>query len=119
MPLNVETSENSTKEFLKTHYYKCNYAKLKKAVFDVLDELGFDLTNEDDEYYEHLFQRHDVNLTLKFNEFNQRETCIDFFIDAYYFLFPKSKVEKLMTIIYAKVNKLVEFKGLGLHPEVK
>lgn len=118
MPLNVETSENAKYDFLKTHYYKCDYLKLKKAVIEVCESLDFDLTHEDDDYFELLEQRNDVNLTIKFNEFNKRETSLDIFVDAYYVFMKKTKVEKLLRTIYVNLNKKVEFKGLGLHPEV-
>lgn len=118
MPLNVETSENSKYEFLRTHYYKCDYLKLKQSVIKVCEGLGFVLSNEDDDYFELLLQSRDVNLTVKFNEFHKRETALDFFVDAYYVFMKKTKVEKLLRTIYVQLSKLVEFKGLSLHPEV-
>lgn len=118
MPLNVETSENSRHDFLKTHYYKCSYVQLRKAVIDVCEALGFTLTFEDEGYCEILLQRRDANLTFKINEFTKRETGLDIFVDAYYVLMKKTKVEKLLRTIYLHLGKKVEFKGLGLHSEV-
>ncbi|UKI49570.1 MAG: hypothetical protein L6U99_13150 [Clostridium sp.] len=44
--------KNAKYDFLKTHYYKCDHLKLKKAVIEVCKALDFDLTHEDDDYFE-------------------------------------------------------------------
>ncbi len=112
----LETSETAKQDYLKTRWYKSNFQMTKKAVIEVLNDMGFEPGVTDDTYGEIFIEGPKFDMTITIFEFSVLETAVDVFYNSKYFLdLGKSKVDILK--FYTKLNEKIQFKGFALHPE--
>ena len=64
-----ETHELHRKEVLRTRWYQCTYQDMKKAIFDVAEELGYGVIDVNDTYQEMLLEGPNV-LVIKVSSFS-------------------------------------------------
>lgn len=109
-----ETRELHTKEAFRTNWYQCTYDQIKKAIFEVAEELGYDVVDVNDTFKEILLEgRHMI--IIKVTSFNKFEQGIDFNITTKW-LFDLGRGKVLVGRLYDSIAKHVKFKGVSLHP---
>lgn len=111
-----QTSENAKNDFLRTRWFKTNYAKAKQTVLDVLKSYGLSTTDINDDYGEILVECQEFNLVVTIFEFRVNEVSIDVYIESHY-TFDFGKTKKILQGFYNDVAKNIEFLGYSLHKE--
>lgn len=114
MAYTCETKEDEGYELLQTHYYKTSYELMKQAVIEYFKNLGYQVTDFNDDYGEGMVISSKLRATIKIIMQNPRETSIDFFVE-YNGLFGKKQVGIFLANFYDYCSRKFEFKGLGLH----
>lgn len=115
MPKYLETAERHSDEALKSRYYKASYAQAKEAVKKILPDFRYEIYNENDDFGEIIATNGKFNMTLKIYMVNMRETSVDIFLENNR-MFDFGAGKKHITEFYQALNKVLEFKGLSLHP---
>lgn len=110
-----QTSENANQDYLKTRWYKASYQMAKKKVLDLLDKEGLKPEVTDDTYGEIFVETPKYDMTITIFEFSIQETSIDITFESK-MLFDFGKSKAIINDFYSKINKVLEFKGLSLHP---
>ncbi len=111
-----ETSENSTKEFLKTRYYKTSDFKLLDRIPEILKSMGCEILGINKDYAEISAYTDKYDITVKVVNTAINETSVDVFISSRYF-FDFNKSKKVIDLFYSNLNKEFEFIGLALHSD--
>ena len=109
-----ETRELHSKEAFRTRWYQCNYEQMKKAIFDVAEELGYAVIDVNDTFKEILLEgRHLV--IVKITSFNKYEQGVDFNITTNWLL-DLGRGKAFVNRLYDSIAQHVKFKGISLHP---
>lgn len=109
-----ETRELHTKEAFRTHWYQCTYDQMKKALFDVAEDLGYSVVDVNDTFKEILLEGRHL-IIVKVTSFNKYEQGIDFNITTKWLL-DLGRGKTLVNRLYAGIAEYVKFKGVSLHP---
>lgn len=109
-----ETHELHRKEALRTRWYQCTYQEMKKAIFDIAEELGYGVTDVNDTYQEILLEGPNV-LVIKVSSFSRYEQGVDFNLSTKWF-FDFGLGKNTIIRLYDQLAKHVKFKGVSLHP---
>ncbi len=115
MSKTFQTSEGAKRDILKTRWYKGNYKMVKNAVLKVLDECGFTPESTDDNYGEIFIENDQFAMTITIFEYSIAETAVDIYYESKR-LFEFGNWKKDIIYFYSRLNDIVQFKGLGLHP---
>ena len=109
-----ETHELHRKEALRTHWYQCSYQDVKKAIFDMAEELGYGVIDVNDTFQEMLLEGPNT-LVIKITSFGRYEQGVDFNLTTKWF-FDFGLGKNTVTKLYAQIGRHVKFKGVSLHP---
>ena len=93
-----ETSDNSSYDTLRTHYYRNRLDEVKEELYDFIKEEKGNLQDENDNYQEILFERSGYSCIIKITSITPIEHAIDFKVNTYNLLgFGKGKkiIERL------------------------
>ena len=108
-----ETSDNSSYETLKTHYYRNRIDEVKEAIHELINEEKGHLQDENDTYQEILFETSGYSCTVKITSTTPIEHAIDFKVNTYNLIgFGKGK--KVIENFYSILDKKLSFKGISL-----
>ncbi len=114
-----ETSEQGTKEYLQTHYYKCISDKMLEFIPKLFTEhYGFKVIAVNDDYSEICAYSTKEDITVKVTSVEINRTAVDFFISSRT-LFDFSRVKNLIVDIYKEISKEFEFLGVSLNNGTK
>lgn len=109
-----ETREMHKKEILRTRWYHATYADVKKAIFEVADELGYAVVDVNDTYQEFLLEGRAV-LVIKVCSYSRYEQGIDFNITTKsFFDFGAGRLK--IKEWYDRLGRHLHLKGISLHP---
>ncbi len=114
MAKTYETKENSNKEFLQTHYYKCVIDQMIKVVPEILTEMHCDILSVNEDYNEISAYCDNYDITIKLVMVEIGKTAVDIFISSR-FLFDFNKTKKVMLEVFNRISKRFEFIGLSLN----
>ena len=109
-----ETRELHSKEAFRTHWYQCTYDQMKKAIFDVAEELGYGVIDVNDTFKEILLEGPHL-VIIKVTSFNRYEQGVDFNITTKWLL-DLGRGKHVVNRLYNSIAKHVKFKGVSLHP---
>ncbi len=108
-----ETSDNSSYNTLKTHYYRNRYEEVKEALYELIKEEKGNLQDENDQYQEVLFETSGYSCIIKITSTTPIEHAIDFKVNTYN-LFGFGKGKKVIERLYALLDNKLQFKGIAL-----
>lgn len=111
----IETGENQKSLILQTHYYKASYDQIKEAYLAILEELKHNIVSVNDDYTEVYSEIPHMEVIAKIIMQDPKETSIDFYINSDFLMGAKSKAEKFIQTVLAKIEAKYEFKGVSLH----
>ncbi len=111
----IETSENSTKLPLQTHYYKASYEQIKNVYLSVLEELKHNIVSVNDDYTEIYSEIPHMTVIAKIIMQDPLETSIDFEIHSEYLVGSGRKALKFIDTVLKKIEEKYPFKGVSLH----
>lgn len=119
MSKTFETSENGTKEYLQTHYYKCMSDKMLEFIPKLFTEhYGFKVIAVNDDYSEICAYSNREDITVKVTSVEINKTAVDFFISTRS-LFDFGKTKTLILDIYNEISKQYEYLGVSLNKGTK
>ena len=113
MPKVYETSENASKDFLLTRYYKANAKRILDFLRDYYKKNNVRIVNYNEEYMELSIATEMYDMTIRPFQFSVSETAVDMFIDSRY-LFDFGKTKKIINEFYDMLAKNFPFIGLAL-----
>ncbi len=111
----IETSENSTKLPLQTHYYKASYEQIKNVYLSVIEELNHNIVSVNDDYTEIYSEVPHMTVIAKIIMQDPLETSIDFEIHSEYLVGSTRKAMKFIDTVLKKIEEKYPFKGVSLH----
>ena len=111
----IETSENSSKLTLQTHYYKASYEQVRNVYLEALDSLKHNVVSVNDDYAEVYSEIPHMTVIAKIIMQSPLETSIDFEIHAEFLMGNNKKAFNFIETIYKKLEEKYEFKGVSLH----
>ena len=109
-----ETRELHVKEAFRTHWYQGSYEEVKRAIFKMADELGYDVIDVNDTFREMLLEGPHV-VIVKITSYNRYEQGVDFNISTKWLL-DLGRGKGLVNGLYNHIGKYAKFKGVSLHP---
>lgn len=108
-----ETSDNSSYDTLKTHYYRNRIDEVKEALYELIKEQKGNLQDENEDYQELLFETSGYSCIVKITSTTPIEHAIDFKVNTYNLIgFGKGK--KVIEGFYDYLDKKLSFKGIAL-----
>lgn len=110
-----QTAERETRNFLKTRWYKASYQMTKKKVLELIQKFGWQAEITDDNYGEIFVETPKFDITITIFEFSIQETSVDMTFESK-MIFDFGKSKSIINLFYDELGKLIEFKGLSLHP---
>ena len=109
-----ETSDNSSYDTLRTHYYRNRLDEVKEALYELIKDEKGNLQDENDNYQEILFETSGYSCIIKITSITPVEHAIDFKVNTYNLLgFGKGK--KIIERLYSYLDKKLSFKGIALY----
>ena len=104
----IETSENSTKLPLQTHYYKASYEQIKNVYLSVIEELNHNIVSVNDDYTEIYSEVPHMTVIAKIIMQDPLETSIDFEIHSEYLVGSTRKAMKFIdTVLISSCNSVL------------
>ena len=110
-----ETRELHNKMMLRTHYYACSYQDLERAIIEVGEGFGYQLTDYGQERKEFCFDGKGGSLVVTVTSFGYSEHAVDLNIDNNVF-FDFGMGKRKIQSFYNALAQIVKFKGVSLHP---
>ena len=108
------TRELHRKPEFRTRWYQGTYDDVKKAIFQMANDLGYGVVDVNDTFREMLLEGRHV-VIVKVTSYNKYEQGIDFNISTKWLLdLGRGKV--IVDRLYSQIAKYVKFKGVSLHP---
>ena len=111
----IETSENSSKLALQTHYYKASYEQIKNVYLETIENLKHTIVSVNDDYSEIYSEVPHMTVIAKIIMQDSLETSIDFEIHAEYLMGNNKKALKFIDHVLKKIEEKYQFKGVSLH----
>ena len=109
-----ETSDNSSYDTLRTHYYRNRIEEVKEAIYELIKQEKGNLQDENDNYQEILFETSGYSCIVKMTSITPIEQAIDFKVNTYNLIgFGKGK--KVIERLYDALDKKLSFKGIALY----
>ncbi len=107
-----ETNDNLSKEYA-THYYRNDYNKIKDAISAVAKQLGYTITNIDDQYKELLLvTRTKGELIITVYSLSYYDNSVDIKSTTHH-LIACGRAKKRVKEFYEALNKMLELKRIG------
>lgn len=111
----ISTQEKHKTPELVSRWYTNSYDEAKSAVLEIAKGYGYSISNINDQFAELFLLSNKYSLVVKITSLTPRETSVDFHLVSKGLLdFGKGK--KHVIEWYAKLDKKLRFKGVGLHP---
>ena len=109
-----ETSDNSSYDTLRTHYYRNRIDEVKESIYELIKEEKGNLQDENENYQEILFETSGYSCIVKITSITPIEHAIDFKVNTYNLLgFGKGK--KVIERLYSSLDNKLSFKGIALY----
>lgn len=109
-----ETRELHSKEALRTRWFQGTYDQVKKAIFQMAEDLGYGVVDVNDTFHEMLLEGPHV-ISVKISSYNKYEHGVDFNVTTKWLL-DLGRSKTLVTRLYDRIAKYVKYKGVSLHP---
>lgn len=109
-----ETNESHYIQALRSRYYRCRNNDAMEAVKKLAKEEGGEIKFVDDVHHEVNYETSKYNITATVVSTSYTETAIDFKITTYAII-PCGKGAKIIEKLYARLDKMLPFKGVSLY----
>lgn len=109
-----ETSDTSSYQTLKTHYYRSKYEDSKNALINIINDKKGIILDDNIDFQELLFETKDYSCIVKFTTITPYEIAVDFKITTFNFL-GLGKGKKEIEDLYRLLDNKLQFKGVSLY----